>query len=190
MLTAVLGRMPAAAPEVIRNDQLDWNTLSARFEQGDFDNVVISPGPGTPERDSDIGASRALVMAAEVCKFRRLSSFVRLRHDAQREADHSAILIRRAEQLCRYAICTGRCASHCSVGPCRRVPTGHRRAPRCTGAGHLPWTSGAGVSARGCRPPCSVPSAWALVRRAAQRARPLCWHPFGCGPGPSTSGSL
>ena len=36
---------------VVRNDAATWNELSQRR----FDNVVISPGPGTPERPEDFG---------------------------------------------------------------------------------------------------------------------------------------
>ncbi len=36
---------------VVRNDAATWEELSRRR----FDNVVISPGPGTPERPGDFG---------------------------------------------------------------------------------------------------------------------------------------
>ena len=38
-------------PTVVRNDAASWEEL----EQLDFDNIVISPGPGSPERDGDFG---------------------------------------------------------------------------------------------------------------------------------------
>lgn len=46
LLTEVNGHEPV----VVRNDA-DWSTLDPR----DFDNVVISPGPGRPERHQDFG---------------------------------------------------------------------------------------------------------------------------------------
>ena len=47
LLAALLG----AAPVVIRNDAWTW----AQIERAGFERIVISPGPGTPERASDIG---------------------------------------------------------------------------------------------------------------------------------------
>ncbi|MFH8341904.1 aminodeoxychorismate synthase component I [Streptomyces sp. AM6-12] len=53
LLTEVNGREPV----VVRNDA-DWSALDPR----DFDNVVISPGPGRPERHQDFGiGSRAIL---------------------------------------------------------------------------------------------------------------------------------
>lgn len=42
-------------PEVIHNDQLTWAELSQVLLDGKYDNIVISPGPGTPESPQDIG---------------------------------------------------------------------------------------------------------------------------------------
>ena len=46
---------PAALPTVLRNDEVDWPTLAARIEAGEWHNIVISPGPGTPARAADVG---------------------------------------------------------------------------------------------------------------------------------------
>jgi para-aminobenzoate synthetase len=52
-----LAEVNGIPPEVIRNDdpawQLDW--------LDSFDNVVISPGPGTPAREGDIGLCREII---------------------------------------------------------------------------------------------------------------------------------
>lgn len=40
---------------MLRNDEIGWAALAARLEAGEWDNVVISPGPGTPHNKSDIG---------------------------------------------------------------------------------------------------------------------------------------
>jgi para-aminobenzoate synthetase len=41
------------APIVVKNDQMRWDDV----ERLDFDNIVISPGPGRPQRASDLGVS-------------------------------------------------------------------------------------------------------------------------------------
>jgi anthranilate/para-aminobenzoate synthase component II len=46
-------------PTVIRNDEISWSDLKPRLDAGEFHNIVISPGPGTPEREADIGMSQA-----------------------------------------------------------------------------------------------------------------------------------
>lgn len=38
--------------------------LPARIRAGEFSHVVISPGPGTPEREDDFGASRRVIEAS------------------------------------------------------------------------------------------------------------------------------
>lgn len=52
----------AAAPTVVRNTDLSWRELSQRLLRGAYDNVVISPGPGTPLRAADVGKKRTLVL--------------------------------------------------------------------------------------------------------------------------------
>ena len=49
-------------PIVVRNDELSWKEL-VRLEP---DNVVISPGPGRPERARDAGVSLEVLRRAEV----------------------------------------------------------------------------------------------------------------------------
>ena len=48
---------------MLRNDEVDWPTLHQRIASGEFHNIVISPGPGTPERPGDIGISLQLLQA-------------------------------------------------------------------------------------------------------------------------------
>jgi para-aminobenzoate synthetase len=50
-------------PLVVRNDSHDWVDLVASER---FDNIVISPGPGTVERDADFGISRVAIASSEV----------------------------------------------------------------------------------------------------------------------------
>jgi para-aminobenzoate synthetase len=52
----LLGEVNGEEPLVVRNDQASWGDLVASEQ---FDNVVISPGPGRPERARDIGISLA-----------------------------------------------------------------------------------------------------------------------------------
>jgi para-aminobenzoate synthetase len=50
-LFQLLAEENGRAPLVVRNDEASWEEL-ARLE---FDNVVLSPGPGRPERERDFG---------------------------------------------------------------------------------------------------------------------------------------
>ncbi|WP_255945198.1 aminodeoxychorismate synthase component I [Streptomyces odontomachi] len=55
-LYQLLGEVNGEPPTVVRNDA-DW----ASVPLDDFDNVVISPGPGRPDRERDFGASAAAI---------------------------------------------------------------------------------------------------------------------------------
>lgn len=52
-----LARVTGAEPTVVRNDDPDWHPALLT----EFDAVVISPGPGTPQRAADFGISREIV---------------------------------------------------------------------------------------------------------------------------------
>ncbi len=58
-LIAEVNRIP---PIVIRNDAASWEEI----KQLDFDNIVISPGPGRPENDDDFGICKQAILEAEV----------------------------------------------------------------------------------------------------------------------------
>ncbi len=49
-------------PIVIRNDALDW----AEAERLEFDNIVISPGPGSPDHEGDFGVSAEAIEKSRV----------------------------------------------------------------------------------------------------------------------------
>ena len=49
-------------PIVVRNDAADW----AELEQLEFDNIVISPGPGSPDREGDFGVCADAIREARV----------------------------------------------------------------------------------------------------------------------------
>jgi para-aminobenzoate synthetase len=49
-------------PIVVRNDEATW----AELKDLDFDNIVISPGPGRPERSEDFGVCKDAVQSAAV----------------------------------------------------------------------------------------------------------------------------
>jgi para-aminobenzoate synthetase len=51
-LCQLIGEVNGAAPVVVRNDE-DWSTVPIH----QFDGVVVSPGPGRPERARDFGVS-------------------------------------------------------------------------------------------------------------------------------------
>ena len=50
-LFQLLAEVNGAEPLVVRNDEASWPEL----ERLEFDNVVLSPGPGRPERGEDFG---------------------------------------------------------------------------------------------------------------------------------------
>jgi para-aminobenzoate synthetase len=49
-------------PTVVCNDEMDWEQAA----QLDFDNIVISPGPGRPQRRTDLGLSADALAHAQV----------------------------------------------------------------------------------------------------------------------------
>jgi para-aminobenzoate synthetase len=57
LLALVNGREPI----VVRNDEASWDEL----ERLEFDNVVISPGPGRPEQPRDFGVCAAAIRRCE-----------------------------------------------------------------------------------------------------------------------------
>ncbi|HWH92947.1 MAG TPA: chorismate-binding protein, partial [Baekduia sp.] len=58
----LLGEVNGEEPIVVRNDELPWSELVGL----DPDNVVISPGPGRPERPRDAGVALDVLRRAEV----------------------------------------------------------------------------------------------------------------------------
>jgi len=58
----LLGEVNGEEPFVVRNDERPWEEL-ARLA---FDNIVISPGPGRPERERDVGVSLRALREATV----------------------------------------------------------------------------------------------------------------------------
>ena len=61
-LFQLLGEVNGVDPVVVRNDEASWDELS-RLE---FDNVVISPGPGRPECARDFGVCADAIRRGEV----------------------------------------------------------------------------------------------------------------------------
>jgi para-aminobenzoate synthetase len=60
-LFQLLAEVNGREPLVVRNDEASWSEL----ERLDFDNVVISPGPGRPERAADFGVCADLIRHCE-----------------------------------------------------------------------------------------------------------------------------
>ena len=58
----LLGEVNGEEPIVVRNDELSWDEIVGLAP----DNVVISPGPGRPERPRDAGVSLEVLRRAEV----------------------------------------------------------------------------------------------------------------------------
>lgn len=61
-LYQLLGEVNNEAPVVVRNDEVDWADLSL----ADFDNVVVSPGPGHPGRPRDFGISANAILESTI----------------------------------------------------------------------------------------------------------------------------
>ncbi|HEX4133154.1 MAG TPA: aminodeoxychorismate synthase component I [Bryobacteraceae bacterium] len=57
-VAAITGEMPI----VVRNDEMAWDDIR-RLE---FSSVIISPGPGRPDRERDFGVSRDVILNATV----------------------------------------------------------------------------------------------------------------------------
>jgi para-aminobenzoate synthetase len=60
-LFQLLGEANGDEPIVVRNDEAPWEELSRLA----FDNIVISPGPGRPDREQDFGVCARAIAAAE-----------------------------------------------------------------------------------------------------------------------------
>ncbi|MEH6582162.1 MAG: aminodeoxychorismate synthase component I [Halioglobus sp.] len=58
-IIAEVNRIP---PIVVRNDRASWDEI----KHLDFDNIVVSPGPGRPENESDFGVCKDVILQAEV----------------------------------------------------------------------------------------------------------------------------
>jgi para-aminobenzoate synthetase len=58
----LLGEVNGDEPIVIRNDELSWEDVAKLG----VDNIVISPGPGRPEHQRDVGVALAVLERAEV----------------------------------------------------------------------------------------------------------------------------
>lgn len=49
-------------PVVITNNQLSWQEI----KQANFDNIIISPGPGNPEKKEDFGVCEEVLLKSEI----------------------------------------------------------------------------------------------------------------------------
>jgi para-aminobenzoate synthetase len=61
-LFQLLAEANGEEPAVVRNDAADW----ADLQQLQFDNIVVSPGPGSPDHDGDFGVCAAVIAEAQV----------------------------------------------------------------------------------------------------------------------------
>jgi para-aminobenzoate synthetase len=61
-LFQLLAEVNGEEPLVVRNDEASW----AELAQLEFDNVVISPGPGRPDRDEDFGVCAEAIRRSTV----------------------------------------------------------------------------------------------------------------------------
>ena len=61
-LYQMIAKVNGNYPLVIKNNQLTWDD----FKQLDFDNIIISPGPGRPENPGDFGICQQVIENANV----------------------------------------------------------------------------------------------------------------------------
>jgi para-aminobenzoate synthetase len=61
-LVQIIADINQEEPLVIRNDALTWAELSEKR----FDNIIVSPGPGRPDRAADFGLSKAAIEATAI----------------------------------------------------------------------------------------------------------------------------
>ncbi len=61
-LYQLIARVAGEEPVVVRNDDSDWDALAAH----PWDRIVVSPGPGRPERERDLGIGRAALAQREI----------------------------------------------------------------------------------------------------------------------------
>jgi len=61
-LYQLIAEVNRVAPVVVKNNEYSWAELKA---QG-FDNIVISPGPGRPERSADFGICEQVILDADI----------------------------------------------------------------------------------------------------------------------------
>ncbi|GAA2991628.1 aminodeoxychorismate synthase component I [Actinokineospora diospyrosa] len=57
-----VARATGSWPTVVRNDDQDWRPS----ELDRFDHVIVSPGPGTPEREADFGICAEVIATADL----------------------------------------------------------------------------------------------------------------------------
>jgi anthranilate synthase/aminodeoxychorismate synthase-like glutamine amidotransferase len=61
-LFQLLAEANGEEPVVVRNDAASWDELA----RGDFDNIVVSPGPGRPDNPKDFGVCADAIREAQV----------------------------------------------------------------------------------------------------------------------------
>ena len=81
----LLGEVNGDEPIVVRNDELSWDEVAALA----VDNIVISPGPGRPEHERDVGVSLEVLQRAEVPVLGVCLGHQALAHAAGGAIDHA-----------------------------------------------------------------------------------------------------
>ncbi len=58
----LVAQINSEKPIVITNDQLSWSQI----QQGNFDNIIISPGPGNPQNNRDFGVCQQVLLNSQI----------------------------------------------------------------------------------------------------------------------------
>ena len=61
----LIAAVDGVPPVVVRNDAMTWKQLEPSIAAGHFARVVLSPGPGTPDRAEDVGVCADLLSNAD-----------------------------------------------------------------------------------------------------------------------------
>ena len=68
-LSQLLAEINEELPVVITNDQLSW----AEVKTAHFDNIIISPGPGSPAKTEDFGICKNILKRIIKLQIREIS---------------------------------------------------------------------------------------------------------------------
>jgi len=97
-LADLIAEINQEPPVVVRNDEVEWRALA----DGGFDNIVISPGPGRPDRAVDFGVSRDAISQADIPLLGVCLGFQGVAMDAGAKLVHAPSLVHGSASRVRH----------------------------------------------------------------------------------------